>query len=89
MAAFQASHEAASDLIAADSAVTPRDVLIRNLGPNAIYVENNGGLATVADGFKIDAGAAATVIRLPNKRLSVIAETATQASPADTRYLMR
>lgn len=85
MSAFQALASAASDAIAASAhPFDYKDINVQNLGPNPIFVEI-GGVATVAGGSRVDAGGSMTFRRAPNQRVSVIAATADQVSPADTR----
>lgn len=65
------------------------DIEIRNLGPNAVYVEV-GAAAAVATGTPIPATSGTLRIRRsPGQAVNVIAATALQVSPADTRYLQQ
>jgi len=87
MAAVQLT-TAASTLVAADPD-QHREVTVANLGPNKIYLETNG-TATVIGGLPVAATTGAVTVKLPaGVALSAIVETANQASPADTRILIR
>lgn len=84
MAAIQVLASAAQNVTLPDAVSVGQWVSVQNLGPNPIYAEVNG-TATVAGGTRIDPGDAADVWVAARKRLSLIAATADQVSPADTR----
>lgn len=74
----------AATVIAADSP-RYRSVAIRNMGPNPVYVDLDSA-ATVAGSMPVDANGGYYAFRLPpNTAVSMIAATALQVTPADTR----
>jgi hypothetical protein len=86
MAAFQAT-TASTTLLAADPDQW-RTVIVSNLGPNTIYLEV-GAAAVVASSYGVPTNSASPPIQLPPATmLNVIAATANQVSPADTRLLV-
>jgi hypothetical protein len=86
MPAFQAQ-TTASDLLTADHD-QHRTIKVQNKGPNAIYFET-GADAAVATGYEVAATTGVAEFKIPpSTRLSVIAATANQSTPADTRYLV-
>lgn len=85
MPAFQALASASSTMIAAGAA-TQNEIYVQNLGPNPIYVEISAA-ATVAGSYQIPAGQSFRLFRPGRFAVNVIAATADQVSPADTRWI--
>lgn len=79
--AYQAT-TSSTKMISASSVSDDAEVTIQNLGPNAIYL-NFGAAATVAGGLQIPADSAYTTRVYED--VYVIAETANQSTPEDTR----
>lgn len=86
-AAFQATTSATQMIASAAGGPEARRhaVTVRNLGPNRIYI-GTSNTVTTATGFPIDPGAAKTWDKEANSAFFVIADTANQVSPNDTRY---
>jgi hypothetical protein len=86
MAAVQVT--TAGVALLAAKAEEERDVIIQNLGPNAIFIEI-GAAATLIGGLQIAATTGQLATRVPaNAAVNAIAATANQASPADTRIVI-
>ena len=87
MAAFQALTSTAVMIAGTNNA--GENVFIQNLGPNAIFVEL-GAAAVAATSVQIAATTGTLTIRRPPlTSVNVIAATANQTTPADTRFVIQ
>lgn len=85
--AFQVTASATSMLAAvASGSLNRKSILIYNKGPNDISIGPDNTV-TMANGFLIPAGAAATIDKAPTDALFAICSVL-QVSPADTRILV-
>lgn len=84
MTAFQAGTLATDIFTGGPASGVRTEANVQNLGPNPIYIEL-GNIATVAGSTRIDPSANIG-FRVPaGARVSVIADTANQTTPLDTR----
>lgn len=87
MPAFQAQTTTSAMLAATNP--TYETLLIQNLGPNAVYIAFDAAAATTTGTQIVATTGSITVRRPPYTAVNIIAATANQASPADTRYLQQ
>lgn len=86
MAAFQALTTTAVMIAGTNS--TYENLFIQNLGPNTVFVEM-GAAAVATTSLQVAATTGTlTVRRPPLTSVNVIAATANQVSPADTRFVI-
>lgn len=87
MAAFQALTTTSVMLAATNNA--GENLFIQNLGPNVVYVELAATTA-LTTGIQIPITSGTLSLRRPPlTAVAIIAATANQASPADTRYTIQ
>lgn len=85
MAAVQVLASASTTIVAARN--EEQSGIVRNLGPNRIYVESAGAAAT-ATSYPLDPGEAVAFYLKQQQALTGRAVTADQVSPNDTRVLL-
>lgn len=87
MPAFQA--QTTTSLMLAGTNNGYETVFIQNLGPNVVYVELAATTATTTGTQIPITSGTMTIRRPPLTPIAIIANSANQVSPADTRYVIQ